>query len=114
MAVVELADHGTLFTFTTQGFLPKEPYTGPETEADFSGYALGYVELPGQVVVETRLTEPDPAKLEIGMPMRLVIVPFRTEADGTEVMTYAFAPAGAAAGAADGAAEGRADPGGAR
>jgi uncharacterized OB-fold protein len=98
MAVVELADRGTLFTFTTQEFLPKEPYTGPETEADFSGYALGYVELPGQVVVETRLTERDPAKLEIGMPMRLVIVPFRTDADGTEVMTYAFAPAGAADG----------------
>jgi uncharacterized OB-fold protein len=96
MEVVELADRGTLFTFTTQGFLPKEPYTGPETslqsEADFAGFTVGYVELPGQVMVETRLTEPDPAKLAIGMPMRLVIVPFRTDADGTEVVTYAFAP----------------------
>ncbi len=92
METVELADHGTLFTFTTQGFLPKEPYTGPENEDDFAAYAIGYVELPGEVMVETRLTEPDPAALEIGMPMRLVIVPFRTEPDGTEVMTYAFAP----------------------
>jgi uncharacterized OB-fold protein len=92
MAPVELADHGTLFTFTTQGYLPKEPYTGPESEHDFTGFAVGYVELPGEVIVETRLTEPDPANLEIGMPVRLVIVPFRREPDGTEVMTYAFAP----------------------
>lgn len=95
MARIELADHGTLFTFTTQGYLPKEPYTGPETEDDFTGYAVGYVELPGEVIVETRLTEPDPARLEIGMSVRLVVVPFRREPDGTEVMTYAFAPVGA-------------------
>ena len=93
MATVELADRGTLFTFTTQSFLPKAPYTGPETEENFAGYALGYVELPGEVIVETRLTESDPAKLRIGMPVQLVVVPFRRDADGTEVMTYAFAPA---------------------
>jgi len=94
MGTVELADRGTLFTFTTQGFLPKAPYAGSETEADFAGYAVGYVELPGEVMVETRLTALDPGSLRIGMPMRLVVVPFRTEPDGTEVMTYAFAPAG--------------------
>ncbi len=77
MAAVELADRGTLFTFTTQAFLPKEPYTGPETEENFAGYALGYVELPGEVMVETRLTESDPTKLRIGMPVQLVVVPFR-------------------------------------
>jgi uncharacterized OB-fold protein len=92
MTTVELADRGTLFTFTTQGYLPKEPYTGPETEDDFRGFALGYVELPGEVIVETRLTEPEPAKLRIGMLVQLVIVPFRREPDGTEVVTYAFAP----------------------
>ena len=48
MATVELADRGTLFTFTTQEFLPKEPYTGPETEDDFAGFVVGYVELPGR------------------------------------------------------------------
>ena len=93
MARVELADRGTLFTFTTQGYLPKEPYTGPETEDDFTPFALGYVELPREVIVETRITEADPARLEIGMPVRLVIVPFRREPDGTQVLTYAFAPA---------------------
>jgi uncharacterized protein len=87
-----LARRGTLFTFTTQSYLPKEPYTGPETEESFQGYALGYVELPGEVMVEARLTEPDPELLEIGMEMELVIVPFRTDPDGTVVTTYAFAP----------------------
>ena len=92
-----LARRGTLYTFTTQGFLPKEPYAGPETDADFAGYALGYVELPGQVMVETRLTERDPAKLAIGMPVELVVVPFRVDADGTEVVAFAFTPVPATA-----------------
>ncbi len=88
----ELGRRGSLWTFTTQGFLPKWPYTGPETEATFTGFGLGYVELPGEVMVETRLTLSDPADLTIGMELELVIVPFRTEPDGTEVMTYAFGP----------------------
>jgi uncharacterized OB-fold protein len=93
----QLDDHllpprGTLFTFTTQQFLPKEPYTGPETEDDFLGFALGYVELPGEVMVETRLTERDVSKLTIGMEMELVLVPFRRDPDGVDVMWYAFRP----------------------
>ena len=81
-----LARQGTLWTWTIQGFLPKSPpYAGPETAKDFQGYGVGYVELPGQVKVETRLTENDPAKLTIGMPMELVIIPFTHDADGREV-----------------------------
>jgi uncharacterized protein len=87
-----LERRGTLYTFTTQAFLPKEPYAGPETEETFAGYALGYVELPGQVMVEARLTERDPAKLAIGMTVELVIVPFRVDADGNDVLAFAFAP----------------------
>jgi uncharacterized OB-fold protein len=92
MATVALADRGTLFTFTTQEYLPKEPYAGPETEDDFQGFAVGYVELPGEVIVETRLTGCPVGELRIGMAVRLVVVPFRREPDGTEVVTYAFAP----------------------
>ena len=43
-------------------------------------------------MVEARLTEPDPARLAIGQPMRLAIVPYTVRADGTEVLTFAFAP----------------------
>lgn len=90
-----LSDRGTLWTFTTQNFRPPSPpYDGSDTAETFRPYAVGYVELPGEVVVEARLTEPDPARLAIGQPMRLAILPYTTGPDGTEVMTFAFAPAG--------------------
>ncbi|MFD3617392.1 Zn-ribbon domain-containing OB-fold protein [Streptomyces sp. NPDC058676] len=86
-----LADHGTLWTYTTQDFRPPSPpYDGPET---FEPYSVGYVELPGELLVEARLTEPDPGKLRIGQEMRLTLVPYTVQDDGTEVMTFAFAPA---------------------
>jgi hypothetical protein len=44
------------------------------------------------VKVESRLTECDPDLLSIGIEMELVIVPFRTDDDGNEVMTFAFRP----------------------
>ncbi len=53
---------------------------------------VGYVELPGEVKVETRLTESDPERLETGMEMELAVVPFRTDEDGNEVVTFAFRP----------------------
>ncbi len=91
-----LSDRGALWTFTTQDFRPPSPpYDGTDTAETFQPYALGYVELPGEVMVEARLTfrgEPDPARLAIGQPMRLTIVPYRVGADGTQVMTFAFAP----------------------
>jgi uncharacterized OB-fold protein len=88
-----LARRGTLWTWTIQGFLPKSPpYAGPETAKDFQGYGVGYVELPGQVKVESRLTENDPAKLRIGMAMELAIIPFSVDSEGRQVVTFAFAP----------------------
>ncbi len=88
-----LPDRGTLWTFTTQDFRPPSPpYDGADTAETFQPYALGYLELPGEVMVEARLTEPDPARLAIGQPMRLAIVPYTVSADGTQVMTFAFAP----------------------
>ena len=94
---VEMAEHllprrGTLWTFTTQEFLPKEPYAGGETMETFRPYGVGLVQLGDEVRVEGRLTVADPDELEIGMELQLVVVPFRTDPDGTEVMTYAFEP----------------------
>ena len=88
-----LADKGVLWTFTIQGFPPKSPpYRGNADLATFVPFGVGYVELPGEVKVETRLTESDPSKLHIGMEVRLVIVPLRVDPDGTEVMMFAFEP----------------------
>ena len=94
---VDVAEHllprrGTLWTFTTQGFLPKEPYAGGETPETFVPYGVGIVQLGDEVRVESRLTENDPDVLQIGMEVELVIVPFRVDDDSTEVMTFAFAP----------------------
>jgi uncharacterized OB-fold protein len=94
---LEMAEHllprrGTLWTFTTQEFLPKEPYAGGETPETFQPYGVGLVQLGDEVRVEGRLTVADPEVLQIGMELQLVVVPFRTDPDGTEVMTYAFEP----------------------
>jgi uncharacterized OB-fold protein len=81
---------GTLWTWTIQGFRPKDPYDGP---AEFTPYGVGYVELPGQVMVEALLTENDGDRLSIGAPMELAIVPAGADADGHDRVTFAFRPA---------------------
>lgn len=87
-----LARRGTLWAWTTQEFPPPSPpYSGP-TGAEFATFGVGFVELPGEVKVETRLTESDPSVLEHGMEMELVLVPFHTDKAGDEVVTFAFRP----------------------
>ena len=83
-----LARRGTLWSWTIQCFAPKSPpYAGdPDT---FEPYGVGYVELPGEVRVEARLTEADPRRLRIGMPMELTLIP----APGGRT-TYAFQATG--------------------
>ena len=79
---------GTLWTFTTQEFVPKSPpYIRAETEETFVPYAVGYVEFEGQARVEGRLDTDDFHALRIGMEMETVVVPL---VDG--VVTYAFRP----------------------
>jgi len=90
---VLLKRRGTLWGFTTQQFRPPSPpYDGNDTAESFQPYALGYVELPDQLLVQARFTEADPDKLTIGQEMELRIVPYTTRPDGTEVLTFAFAP----------------------
>jgi len=80
---VPLSRRGSLWSWTVQSFRPKSPpYDGPEA---FEPFALGYVELPGEVIVEARLTTA--TDLVIGMPVELVIIPF----DATRA-TFAFRP----------------------
>jgi uncharacterized OB-fold protein len=90
---VELPRRGTLWTFTTQRFRPPAPpYAGDDDAASFQPFSVGYVELPGALRVEARLTEPDPDKLRIGMEMELTVVPFGRDAQGNQTVIYAFAP----------------------
>jgi len=95
MEEVLLEPRGTLWTFTTQEFRPKEPYKGPEApEGDWPPYGVGYIELGNEIRVESRLTESDATKLHIGMEMELRIVPFGADEDGNELVNFAFAPVG--------------------
>ena len=88
-----LARRGTLWAWTTQDFPPPSPpFTGAGGK-EFVPFGVGYVDL-GDVKVESRLTEHDAAKLQHGMAMELVVVPFRTDDDGNEVVTFAFRPVG--------------------
>jgi len=90
MAEHPLARRGRLWAWTTQEFPPPSPpYTGP-TGNDFVPYGVGYVELGGEVRVEARLTATE--GLEVGMEMELVLVPFRSDEEGNEVVTFAFRP----------------------
>jgi uncharacterized OB-fold protein len=91
MAERLLARRGRLWAWTTQHFPPPSPpYTGPKGEA-FEPFGVGYVDL-GEVKVEARFTEADPAALRAGLEMELVVIPFRTDTDGNEVVTFAFRP----------------------
>lgn len=83
-----LERRGTLWTWTVQVFPPKAPYRGG---ADFEPFGVGYVELPGQLRVQARLTEADPDRLEIGMEMELELIPVPGR-EQEDVSTYAFRP----------------------
>lgn len=90
ITTVPLAASGVLWSWTVQRFPPPSPpYFGGAD--DFAPFGVGYVELPGEVIVEARLTESDPERLRIGMPMTLVSVEVVTETGETR-QTFAFAP----------------------
>jgi uncharacterized protein len=85
----ELATRGTLWTWTIQCFAPKAPPYLEGGVAVFEPYGVGYIELPGEVRVESRLTESDPERLAIGMPMELTLIPVP---GASEKLTFAFRP----------------------
>lgn len=89
---IELGHKGALWSWTVQRFLPKPPYNGRGAAGDFKPYGVGYVELPGELIVEGRILADDFATLRIGQPMKLTTEPYRDGDDGEPVLTYAFTP----------------------
>jgi uncharacterized OB-fold protein len=81
----ELTGSGTLWAWTAVTSAP------PGYEGEIP-YGLGVVELPEGIRVITRLTESDPAALAFGQAMVLRVVPLHADADGNDVVTFAFAP----------------------
>jgi uncharacterized OB-fold protein len=86
---IELPSRGILWSFTIQRFAPKSP---PYRAAGaFLPFAVGYVELPGALIVESRLTDVDFEHLHVGMPMQLTTM--QIGAEGAEAReAYAFRP----------------------
>lgn len=91
MSDLPLPRRGTLVAWTTQGFPPGPPYTGPTGKA-FTPFGVGLVQLDDVIRVESRLTEADPAKLRTGMEVILTMVPLAVDDEGNEILTFAFQP----------------------
>jgi uncharacterized protein len=86
---VELPSRGTLWSFTVQRFAPKSPpYRG---EQPFTPFAVGYVELPGALIVESRLIDAPFESLRVGLPMELTSFTLRTDGED-KVTMFAFRP----------------------
>jgi uncharacterized OB-fold protein len=88
-----LSRQGTLWSWTIQCFAPKSPPYAVEDADAFEPFGVGYVELPGEIRVEARLTVADPERLRIGMPMELTLIP-APGAEQSGVVTFAFRPVG--------------------
>lgn len=86
---VPLRREGVLWSYTIQRYRPKSPpYTGPEA---FAPWAVAYVELPGETIVEARLANVSLDDIRIGMPLELTQVPLDPDA-AESVLIHAFQP----------------------
>lgn len=85
----KLSPIGSVWSWTVQRFRPKSPpYAGPEY---FVRYIMAYVELPGEVIVASRLVDIRPEQVSIGMPVETTIVPL-DPTSGDPVLIPAFRP----------------------
>jgi hypothetical protein len=84
---------GKIWSYTIQRFRPKSPpYAGPEA---FIPFAVAYVELAGEVIVEARLANIALADIAIDMPVELTLIPL-DPAKPDSPLIHAFQPVGEA------------------
>ena len=84
---VELSGRGKLYSYTVVTQRPSEVYKGEVP------YALGFVEMPQGIRIETLLTGCDFGVLSVGMDVEMVIERLHQDEDGNDVMAYKFRPA---------------------
>ncbi len=90
---IALATRGTVWTYTVQRFPPKPPYIGPTDPEKFKPYVVAYVSLPGQTMVESRLTGIEPDDVKIGMEVEFTVIPLDPDAPPEEqLLIHAFKP----------------------
>lgn len=86
---VPLSRTGTVWSYTIQRYRPKSPpYAGPEA---FRPWPVAYVEIAGEVIVETRLTDVPFDEIRIGMPVELTQIPLDPDSPES-VLIHAFRP----------------------
>ena len=92
-----LSRRGRLWSWTTNHYAPPEPYVAPDP---FVPYTVCAVELETEqmVVLGQLATGADAERLEVGMPMELVLGPLY-EDDEHEYLVWKWQPVGGGAGA---------------
>jgi uncharacterized OB-fold protein len=90
---VELSNTGKLWSYTTNHYKPPEPYMSPDP---FEPYTVAAVELTDERMVVLGQLAPnvDPASLEVGMEMQLVLGTLY-EDDENEYVVWKWKPAAA-------------------
>ena len=87
MEPVRLSRNGKVYSYTIVTQRPPVYYKGEVP------YALGFVELPEGIRIETLFTGCDPDSLHVGMDVEMTIERLHEDEDGNEVMAYKFRPA---------------------
>ena len=88
---IELPQRGVLWSYTVQRFAPKSPpflADGP-----FEPFAIGYVELPGVLIIESRLIRVRFEDLRVGLALQVTSFALRHDEHGP-LMMFAFQPGG--------------------
>lgn len=85
---IKLKRKGKIYSYTIVMQRPPMWYKGPVP------YAIGYVELPERVKIETLFTDCEFQALKIGMDVELVIEKLHEDDEGNEIMAYKFKPIG--------------------
>lgn len=86
METVKLSRHGKVYSYTVVTQRPPVYYRAEVP------YALGFVELPEGIRIETLFTRCDPGTLRVGMDVEMVIERLHEDEEGNEVMAYKFRP----------------------
>ncbi|RJQ75211.1 MAG: hypothetical protein C4519_16015 [Desulfobacteraceae bacterium] len=84
---IRLSTRGKIYSYTVIMQRPPVYYQGPVP------YAIGFVELPEGVRVETLFTDCNFDDLQIGLEVELVLRKLHQDEAGNDVITYMFRPA---------------------
>jgi uncharacterized OB-fold protein len=85
---IRLSPRGVIYSHTVVMQRPPGYYQGPVP------YAMGFVELPEGLRVQTLFTDCDFDTLKVGMAVELVLRTLHTDESGKEIETYMFRPTG--------------------